>query len=86
MLTDPPRAALHDSQSKIILLYLILCAAPQFILHLKPAVLAPPVLRQLSFDWLPLINMFEQLVGGVSTPSRRHHLDPRVEKTDKLCI
>lgn len=38
-------------------------------------------LRHLSFDWLPLINMFEQLVGGVSTPCQRHHLDPRVEKT-----
>ena len=47
---DSTRVALHDSQFKKILIYLILAlyAAPQFSLCLKQAILAPVSLRPFS--------------------------------------
>lgn len=51
----PHKVALHESQFKIIHLYIILSLVD----------LAPPPSSQLSFDWLPLPNRrFKKQVGG----------------------
>lgn len=56
---DSVRAALHESQFKIIPLYVVLGldAARQFILYLKQAVFISVPTKDLSSDWLPLIDI-----------------------------
>lgn len=68
---DCNRIALHVSQFKIIVIYLIQAlGTDQFTLCLKQPTLARPLLSQLSSlfsDWLPLTNRrFGQQVGGAS--------------------
>lgn len=67
---DCNRIALHVSQFKIIVIYLIQDHTDQFTLCLKQPILTRPPLSQLwslFSDWLPLTNRrFGQQVGGAS--------------------
>lgn len=61
---DSTRVALHDSQLKMIIVYVILGlnAAPSVQLLFTTSLLAsfPLSLNQLSSDWMPLIKRFGQ--------------------------
>lgn len=71
---DSTRVALHDSQLKMIIVYVILGlnATPSVQLLFKTSLLAsfPLSLNQLSSDWMPLIKRFGQQVhSSQSHPS-----------------
>lgn len=62
------KADLNDSH-KIILIWVLADAAPQFIIYMQQSLSQPfPLpLSQLSYDWLSLVNKrLEQQVGGAS--------------------